>query len=233
MGTTYYVYVHSNKINGKRYVGITSNPKRRWEGGSAYNTSPHFKNSINKYGWDGFTHYFLASGLTADEAKQMESEYIAKYNTTDRRYGYNETSGGELSIPTEEVKRKIGASNRRHGETKTRLHRAWESMKRHRVPICDEWKTYEGFRDWSLANGYTDELSLCRLERGGEFSPTNCKWAPRSEYNRRTRRNITFNGETKTISEWAKSTGLKRHTIKARIDNYGWSIEKALTTPPR
>lgn len=92
---SYVVYVHHNKINGKRYVGITNRPRKRWYGnGKAYQNCPHFAAAICKYGWDNFSHYFLDIGLTLEEASTLEQMYIARYRTTDKRYGYNIAEGG-------------------------------------------------------------------------------------------------------------------------------------------
>ncbi len=110
----YVVYVHMNKINGKKYVGITNNPARRWSGnGKNYEQCPRFRDAIAKYGWDNFTHEFLEEGLTIDEANQLEREYIAKYKTQDGRYGYNISPGGQY-VPSmlgkhhsEETKQKM------------------------------------------------------------------------------------------------------------------------------
>lgn len=52
------VYMHTNNINGKRYIGISQNPKRRWKNGNGYKTQL-FGKAINKYGWDNFTHEIL------------------------------------------------------------------------------------------------------------------------------------------------------------------------------
>lgn len=92
----YTVYCHTNKLNGKRYFGITSlRPEVRWGNGNNYHSSRHFNFAIEKYGWDGFTHEVIAEGLTKEEACQMEQDLIKKYKTTDDRYGYNLSTGGE------------------------------------------------------------------------------------------------------------------------------------------
>ena len=89
----YTVYCHTNKLNGKRYVGITSmRPEVRWGNGNNYRSSRHFNFAIEKYGWDGFTHEVIAEGLTKEEACQMEQDLIKKYKTTNDRYGYNQRS---------------------------------------------------------------------------------------------------------------------------------------------
>ena len=90
------VYIHRNKNNGKRYVGITeTDPAKRWLGGAGYHRNKHFYDAIKLYGWDAFEHEIVAVDLTRDEAQKMERELIAKYKTQDKRYGYNITDGGE------------------------------------------------------------------------------------------------------------------------------------------
>ncbi len=107
MQETYCVYCHTNRENGKRYVGITKNSvKRRWNCG--YKSNEHFCAAIKKYGWDGFNHDVLLDGLTKSEAKCAEMKYIADWNLQDRRYGYNLTAGGESgNSPTDEVRAKM------------------------------------------------------------------------------------------------------------------------------
>lgn len=93
----YVVYVHRNKVNGKRYVGITNNTSKRWYGkGKKYENCPHFWAAIQKYGWDGFTHEIILSGLTLDEANVAERYYIAKFKTCDKSNGYNIQPGGDF-----------------------------------------------------------------------------------------------------------------------------------------
>ena len=65
------VYTHTNKINGKKYVGQTCQiPEKRWKNGNGYKRNPYFYNAIQKYGWDNFEHQILASDLTLEEASQ-------------------------------------------------------------------------------------------------------------------------------------------------------------------
>lgn len=114
----YVVYVHQNKINGKRYIGITNNTSKRWYGqGKKYEECPHFAAAIKKYGWDNFTHELLKIGLTLDEANKLEQFYIAKYKTCDKCFGYNIMPGGHV-VPSmkgkhhsEETKKKISEAH--------------------------------------------------------------------------------------------------------------------------
>lgn len=91
----YYVYCHTNKINGKKYFGITrQKPERRWQNGAGYYKT-YFGNAIKKYGWDAFEHAIIASGLNKETAISIEIALIATHKTNDRRYGYNISIGGE------------------------------------------------------------------------------------------------------------------------------------------
>lgn len=92
----YTVYCHENKSNGKLYFGITkTSTRRRWSKGKGYKTQHVFGRAIEKYGWDGFEHIILYTGLSEAEAKQMETDLIREFNTQDGRYGYNITAGGD------------------------------------------------------------------------------------------------------------------------------------------
>lgn len=91
----WYLYCHTNQINGKRYIGITGRkPARRWKGGSGYKKQPLFYNAIKKYGWNAFSHDILFSNLTKEEAGEKEIFFIALFRSADKRYGYNNTRGG-------------------------------------------------------------------------------------------------------------------------------------------
>ncbi len=91
------VYVHINKINQKIYVGITSKSlqERFRSNGVGYRSCSHFWHAIQKYGWKAFEHEVIASNLTEEEACNMEKLLIKKLNTTDQRYGYNISEGGD------------------------------------------------------------------------------------------------------------------------------------------
>lgn len=91
-----------------------------------------------------------------------------------------------------------------HGETLTRLYKIYIGIKsrccdkNHRtfsqyggrgISICAEWlDSYITFRDWSIANGYSDKLSIDRIDPDGDYSPQNCRWASSSTQNYNKRR---------------------------------------------
>lgn len=92
----YIVYVHTNKLDGKRYVGITrQSPNRRWRNGNGYYLNEHFYRAICRDGWENFTHEIVLAGVSKDEACEKEKELIELYKTNDDRYGYNKSIGGE------------------------------------------------------------------------------------------------------------------------------------------
>lgn len=153
----YIVYVHINKENDKKYVGITSQePKRRWKNGWGYyskNGTP-FWNAIQKYSWDGFDHIILFEGLSLDEANEKEREYIELYKSFDKSFGYNCTLGGDgfLGLPrSEETKRKLSESlkGKYTGENsywfgkklpKETIEKQKETKRINKYHHTDEWK---------------------------------------------------------------------------------------------
>ena len=111
MESTYCVYMHKNKINGKIYIGQTcQNPKQRWREGEGYKSSSHFYSAIKKYGWSQFDHFILAENLTVEQANFLEMQYIKQFHSTDDNYGYNLQSGGKNYIMSEEHKKKISSA---------------------------------------------------------------------------------------------------------------------------
>ena len=90
----YIVYIHTNNINKKVYIGQTKNYKKRCVPCN-YKGSTYFYNAIQKYGWNNFTHSILKDNLSQEEANYWEQYYIKKYNSTNSNYGYNITDGGD------------------------------------------------------------------------------------------------------------------------------------------
>lgn len=105
------VYKHTTP-SGKVYIGITKqNPIRRWRAdGSGYKENNHFWNAICFYGWDNITHEIVASGLTKEQACEMEIKLIAEHDSMNPSKGYNGTIGGEHPPFTEETRKKISES---------------------------------------------------------------------------------------------------------------------------
>lgn len=106
---SYIVYVHTNKKNNKKYIGITSRSlKQRARNGEGYKGCEKFYNAIKKYGWNNFSHKILFRNLSKEEAELKEQELIKEYNT--QINGYNVANGGSVNSMTDETKQKISKS---------------------------------------------------------------------------------------------------------------------------
>lgn len=131
-----------------------------------------------------------------------------------------------------EMTRELGKRHT-HGMAHTRLYNTWHSMKTRCNPnaktnskiysdrgikVCSEWQNFEPFMKWALENGYSDNLTIDRIDVNGDYCPENCRWITMSEQqlNKRTNVKIEHNGKTQTISEWSKETGLSFAVIHWR-----------------
>lgn len=133
-----------------------------------------------------------------------------------------------------------------HGMGTTRLCRAWHHIKYRcynktypkydcyggrGIKVCDEWKNdFMSFYNWSISNGYSEDLTLDRIDPNGNYEPANCRWVTMKEQNRNRRDNklITYEGITKCIADWADILGVKSATLRQRL-RYGWTVERAFT----
>ena len=136
-----------------------------------------------------------------------------------------------------------------HNMSSTRIYRIYYSMKSrcynknhiayHRyggrgIKICDDWKDdFTKFYSWAIDNGYTDALSIDRVDNDGNYCPENCRWvalqSDAQQLGRKGSRYISFNGETKQLCEWAKQYGIKPTTLRERLRR-GWTMQEALST---
>lgn len=93
------------------------------------------------------------------------------------------------------------------------------------IKVCDEWKNSLNFCNWALQNGYKEGLTLDRINVFDDYKPDNCRFVTMLEqlkHNRRNLSKLTIDGETKTITEWARENGIRENTIRMRI-KYGYS----------
>lgn len=90
------LYCHINKLNNKKYIGITkySDPQQRWgSNGEGYKGSYFYDKGISQFGWDGFEHITLNDDIDYTSAQQLEARLIKSLNTTSAEFGYNESEG--------------------------------------------------------------------------------------------------------------------------------------------
>lgn len=141
---------------------------------------------------------------------------------------------------------RMAAYNTKHGGFGTRLYEIWRQMHRRcygtntrayplyggrGITVCEEWQEYGPFRDWALANGYTENLTIDRVDVNGNYTPLNCRWATMKEQanNKRNNHRITYSGETHTVSEWADIYGVNQVKLWDRLSRHDWNIGEALT----
>lgn len=102
------------------------------------------------------------------------------------------------------------------------------------ITVCAEWQEFIPFRDWALANGFSPNLQIDRIDNDGSYSPTNCRWVTPSQNlrNRRNNKLLTIFGETKCLTDWAEDPRCKSSysLLETRI-RHGWDPEHALTMP--
>lgn len=96
------------------------------------------------------------------------------------------------------------------------------------IKVCDKWTTFQGFWD-DMSDGYSDELTLDRIDGKGNYCKENCRWATTKQQARNRNNNIKYKGEC--ASDVSIRLGGKRSLISQRVATRGWSLEKAFTTP--
>ena len=114
-----------------------------------------------------------------------------------------------------------------------------KSMKRYEryggrgISVCPEWKdSFETFKEWALSNGYSENLTLDRIDNNGDYCPSNCRWITNKEQqsNKSDNHLITYNGRTQTITQWAEELGMSGKSFEKRIRVWK-DIKKAIETP--
>ena len=149
--------------------------------------------------------------------------------------GYNLKSGHTKTCGClqGEVLSKI---NTTHGHTGDRIYNIWRYMKDRcnnpnsdcyenyggrGISVCIDWENnFQEFYDWSMQNGYRDDLSIDRINYNEGYSPENCRWATNLEQanNKRSNRYITYANVTHTQAEWARIFNMSQHVLRHRLD---------------
>lgn len=102
------------------------------------------------------------------------------------------------------------------------------------ITICDDWLNDRSkFFLWAISNGYSDDLTIQRVDNDKGYSPDNCTWVTNKEQqnNKRSNYNVTYKGITHTVAEWEDILGMNHNTLRSRLSKYHWSIDKAIETP--
>lgn len=135
----------------------------------------------------------------------------------------------------------------KHGQCYSRIYKRWAGMMRRcydsskenfnlyggrGISVCKRWHSFEKF--YKDMGEVPFGMTLDRIDTNGNYEPSNCRWAtPKQQSNNRTNNKIIeWNGQKKTLSQWATDIGMSINALWARFD-HSWGVEKALTTPLR
>lgn len=170
--------------------------------------------------------------------------------------GKNLRNGNKKScgcLNSDMAKLRVKQSRRANGATQmgkaTRLYRIYTGMRTRcynknyhgyenyggrGITVCDEWDTFRPFYDWAMSHGYSDKLSIDRIDVNGNYCPENCRWATQEQQSNNMTTNVflEYNGERMTVTQWARKLGIKPYVIYNRLRS-GWNDEMILTTPIR
>lgn len=245
------VYLITNEVNGKRYVGVTTKTlKRRWKAhrNAAVSGSYYWLHkAMRKYGNDAFVMEELAVAWCRDLAAQIEERLIAFFGTywLDGR-GYNQTRGGDghkkectpetrlrLSaamknkFTSEEMSQKARGNTNLRGRARTEEATRKQSLGMTRYPLTYKGETLTMW-EWSNRTGIKPTTIRGRLKAG--WTPEEALMTPVARVKRKASglAILTCKGESLSISEWSERTGIRRGTIVSRL-RLGWSPEMALT----
>lgn len=140
--------------------------------------------------------------------------------------------------------------NKKHGHSNSRLYRIYNNMKSRcykkyaeefenyggrGIRVCNEWLGEDGFinfYNWAYSHGYSEELTIDRINNDGNYEPDNCRWVTMMVQNSNSRHThmLEYKGTKKNISEWAREKGMSRDTLIKRLRS-GWELERVLNEP--
>ena len=131
-------------------------------------------------------------------------------------------------------------ANHKHKMSGTRIYETWQDMKRRcynkqnarydryggrGITVCDEWlNNFQSFYDWAISNGYSDDLTIDRIDNDGNYEPSNCRWSTAKEQcnNRGSNINITIGNATKSLMCWCEIFNVDYKKVYARYKRNGY-----------
>ena len=140
-------------------------------------------------------------------------------------------------------KLKMGWKFQKHGGAGTRIYVIWRNMRQRcnnpkspyykyyggrGISICNEWDDFSVFEDWSLSNGYADNLTIDRINVDGNYEPSNCRWVGIKEQAANKQNTRRIGG--KTIKDISRESGACYETLLKR-QNGGWKDEDITKVP--
>lgn len=143
-------------------------------------------------------------------------------------------------------------ANHSHKQSGTRLYKIWQGMKKRcndklspcyfryggrGIKVCEEWdNSFVPFYEWAINNGYTEELTLDRIDNNGNYEPSNCRWATMQEQsnNRNSNIKITIGNATKTLLQWCEIFEVDYQTARSRYHRFpDQTLEELFSPIPR
>ena len=136
-------------------------------------------------------------------------------------------------------------ANHSHKMSGTRLYNIWSGLKGRcnnpndprydryggrGISVCEEWnKSFQSFYDWAISNGYSEDLTIDRIDNDGNYEPANCKWSTNKQQcnNRVANINLKIGNTTKTLTEWCEIFNVDTKRTMARYSRDGFiSIDR-------
>lgn len=154
-------------------------------------------------------------------------------------------SGKSLSCGCAGSRASIGTRSKTHGDSNKRLHRIWKNMTQRctnpsnpkypryggrGITICPEWRDYTAFKSWAVASGYSDNLSIERVNNDLGYSPENCVWAD-AKAQARNRSIVRRAKDGTPLALIAERAGIPVGVMNSRINAGGWDPLDAATKP--
>lgn len=102
------------------------------------------------------------------------------------------------------------------------------------ITMCGEWRyNFDAFAEWALSHGYTDEMTIERVDVNGNYCPENCKWITLKEQcnNKRQTIWVDYKGEHIQLMKLCERKGISYDMVHNRIRDSGWDVERAIDTP--
>lgn len=141
------------------------------------------------------------------------------------------------------------SNNRKHCMSNSRIYSRYKAIKQRcfnenstgykdygarGITMCDEWlgeRGFENFYNWSMANGYNDDLSIERVDVNGNYCPENCMWISKDKQAHNKRNTFIVNGVR--VAEEARKLGIVTPHIARERCKLGWDVESAISIPKR